>query len=86
MPETPAPIPCPAHTGHPNGPNPGERWRHIKSGEDYYVLGIAWLEATCEPVVRYTRVGGGKPEWVRTVADWFADNGDGVARFGRVIT
>jgi len=78
-------APATPSTGDPRGPHAGDVWQHIRSGQDYLVLGIVWLEATNEPAVRYTRTEGTGPEWVRSVVDWFADNGDGVTRFALVM-
>ena len=75
----------PTPTGDPRGPHVGDVWRHVRSGEDYRVLGIVRLEATGEPAVRYTKAIGGGCEWVRSVADWFADNCHGSTRFGLVL-
>ena len=64
-------------SGDPRGPHRGDVFLHIRSGREYVVLGIVRLEAEGVPAVRYTSADGDGEEWVRSVADWFLDRGDG---------
>ena len=59
-------------------PEPGTRWRHYKGGF-YMVLTVGRLEASEELMVVYQRHGamGLDDIWVRPLAEWEADVGDG---------
>ena len=57
--------PLPAIPG--DAPRRATRWRHIKTGEHYGVIGVAYVEATLELVVVYTRGG---TIWTRPLAEF----------------
>ena len=46
----------------PNAPKRGTRWRHIRTGDHYGILGVGYHEADLEIVVIYTRA---QTIWVR---------------------
>lgn len=54
-----------------------ECWSHIKNGDLYYVIALAFVEATHEPVVVYQDVAKAGPTWTRPITEW-------EARFERV--
>lgn len=53
----------------PDTPSPGEVWTHKKSGVRYRVMCVARKEATLNPEVVYSVVGGGDP-WTRPHAEF----------------
>lgn len=77
------PLPFPLSSSEPKEL---EIWRHYKGG-DYLILCIARLEATGVDQVVYFGLPGSKGQgekWIRPVAEFLDDMGEGKARFTKV--
>lgn len=55
-------------------PRPGEVWKHVKSGKDYFVIGVdnngnAFEDDNNPPMIRY--MGGNGVNYARDVKNWY---------------
>lgn len=57
-------------TNAPDRPRPFTRWRHLKTGNEYVVLGVGMIEATLTAAVLYRRAVGDPLVWVRPLAEF----------------